>query len=111
VSIDLPATDPADVHNPHNAQELLDYLTELRRHRDALDLQMRRVIAYAREHVKPRPYRLADLAEAAGISISGVCTAYRPDDTAIVAPLLDVGGYLGCGCHGSQRDHTCTDND
>lgn len=22
-------------------------------------------------------------------------------------PLLDVGGYLACGCHGSQRDHTC----
>ena len=22
-------------------------------------------------------------------------------------PLLDSGGYLSCGCHGSQRDHTC----
>ncbi len=21
--------------------------------------------------------------------------------------LLDSGGYLSCGCHGSQRDHTC----
>ena len=21
--------------------------------------------------------------------------------------LLDTGGYLACGCHGSQRDHTC----
>ncbi len=36
----------------------------------------------------------------------------RADDTgsahdAVDAPLLDVGGYLACGCHGSQRDHTC----
>lgn len=104
-------TDPADVHDPHNAQQLLNYLTELRSHRDAIDRQMRRVIAYAREHVKPRPYRLADLAEASGYSISGVRTAYSPDDTAIVAPLLDVGGYLACGCHSSQREHTCNDND
>jgi hypothetical protein len=22
-------------------------------------------------------------------------------------PILDVGGYLPCGCHGTQRDHTC----
>jgi hypothetical protein len=38
------------------------------------------------------------------------------DDTvpyaeAIEVPLLDAGGYLACGCHGSQREHTCTDND
>ncbi|MDM4720363.1 hypothetical protein QTQ03_12550 [Micromonospora sp. WMMA1363] len=26
-------------------------------------------------------------------------------------PLLDVGGYLVCGCHGSQREHTCTSSD
>lgn len=29
-------------------------------------------------------------------------------DTATTdVPLLDVGGYLACGCHGSQREHTC----
>jgi hypothetical protein len=22
-------------------------------------------------------------------------------------PITDVGGYLSCGCHGTQRDHTC----
>ncbi|GGN74022.1 hypothetical protein GCM10010112_43740 [Actinoplanes lobatus] len=22
-------------------------------------------------------------------------------------PLIDVGGYLTCGCHGSQREHAC----
>ncbi|RZU49336.1 hypothetical protein EV385_1081 [Krasilnikovia cinnamomea] len=29
------------------------------------------------------------------------------DTAAADLPLLDVGGYLACGCHGSQRDHTC----
>jgi hypothetical protein len=28
-------------------------------------------------------------------------------DPAEAASLLDVGGYLPCGCHGSQREHTC----
>jgi hypothetical protein len=33
-------------------------------------------------------------------------------DTATAdVPLLDVGGYLACGCHGSQREHTCIAND
>ncbi len=98
---------PADMHDPHNAQQLLDYLSELRRQRDAIDQQMRQLIAYAREHVKPRPYRLVDLAQASGMSISGIRTAYNTDDTITADPLLDVGGYLTCGCHGSQREHTC----
>lgn len=25
------------------------------------------------------------------------------------ANIVDTGGYLPCGCHGSQKDHTCTD--
>jgi hypothetical protein len=29
------------------------------------------------------------------------------DDFDLDAPLLDSGGYLKCGCHGTQRDHTC----
>ncbi|WP_436523390.1 hypothetical protein [Actinoplanes sp. HUAS TT8] len=111
MTLDLSGTFPADIHDPHNAQQLLDYLTELRAQRDVIDCQMRRVVAYAREHVKPRPYPLADLAEASGLSISGVRTFYSPDDTALVAPLLDVGGYLACGCDGLQREHTCTNND
>jgi hypothetical protein len=105
----MPGIDPAQVHDPHNARQLLDCLAELRRQRDDIDRRMRQLIAYAREHVQPRPYRLADLAEASGLSISGVRTFYRPDDTDTVAPLLDVGGYLACGCLGSQREHTCTD--
>ena len=41
---------------------------------------IRLLLAYAREHVQPRPYRLADLADAAGMSISGVRTAYIQAD-------------------------------
>ena len=38
------------------------------------------------------------------------CLQCYPDDDPIEDPVLDVGGYLACGCHGSQREHTCTDN-
>lgn len=24
-------------------------------------------------------------------------------------PITDAGGYLSCGCHGSQREHSCKD--
>ncbi|GAA2603035.1 hypothetical protein GCM10010399_37320 [Dactylosporangium fulvum] len=29
------------------------------------------------------------------------------DDVDTTDPLTDVGGYLSCGCHGSQPEHTC----
>ena len=50
---------------------------------------LRTLIAYGREFVKPRPYRLADLAEAAGLSVSGVRTAYDHRDVTRVAELLE----------------------
>ena len=40
--------------------------------------EMRLLLAYAREFATPRPYRLVDLAEAAGMSVSGIRTAYTP---------------------------------
>jgi hypothetical protein len=46
------------------------------------DTDIRLMLAYARELATPRPYRLADLAEAAGISISGVRIAYTQADIA-----------------------------
>ena len=52
-----------------------------RHRRDQADRELRLLIAYAREVVTPRPYRLADVAEAAGMSISGVRTAYTTADT------------------------------
>ena len=49
---------------------------------------LRILIAYAREFVRPRPYWLIDLAQAAGMSISGVRTMYGDSDVIRVADLL-----------------------
>jgi hypothetical protein len=57
----------------------------------AAELEMRRLIAYAREFVRPRPYTLADLAEAAGMSISGIRTAYDDDEIDFVTSALGQG--------------------
>ena len=43
------------------------------------------LLAYAREFVGPRPYTLAELARFAGMSISGVRTAYSDTEVAEVA--------------------------
>lgn len=51
------------------------------------EARMRLLIAYGREFTRPRPYRLEDLARAAGMSISGIRTAYDDDGVAEVAKL------------------------
>lgn len=65
-------------------------LTCLVRARDrmlAAERDLRLLIAYAREFTEPRPYRLDDLARAAGMSISGVRTAYDDDEISQVAEI------------------------
>lgn len=64
---------------------LLTTLAGLRRQQHDLDAAIRRLLAYGREFTRPRPYRLADLADAAGMSISGVRTAYDADEVRQVA--------------------------
>ena len=59
---------------------VLAALRAARDRRDQADRDIRILLAYARELATPRPYRLADLAEATGTSISGVRTAYTPAD-------------------------------
>ena len=63
--------DPPEVSDP-----VLAALADARHRRDQADRDIRILLAYARELTRPRPYRLADLAEAAGLSISGVRAAY-----------------------------------
>jgi AraC-like DNA-binding protein len=53
----------------------------------AAEARMRLLVAYGREFIRPRPYRLEDLARAAGMSISGVRTAYDADEIAEVTRL------------------------
>jgi hypothetical protein len=72
---------------------LLVALIDARERKQRADRQIRLLLAYAREHVQPRPYRLADLAEAAGMSISGIRTAYTQADINQAARLT--GGTRG----------------
>lgn len=55
---------------------LLAALEEARARREAAENDTRNLLAYARELVTPRPYTLKALAEATGLSFSGVRTAY-----------------------------------
>jgi len=66
---------------------LLAALAGAAQRRQRADHQIRLLLAYAREHVQPRPYRLADLAQAAGMSISGIRTAYTQADIEHAARL------------------------
>jgi hypothetical protein len=59
---------------------VLAALRAARARRDQAERDIRILLAYARELATPRPYRLADLAEATGKSISGVRTAYSLAD-------------------------------
>jgi hypothetical protein len=77
---------------------LLTTLAGLRRQRHDLDAAMRRLLAYGREFTRPRPYRLADLADAAGMSISGVRTAYDAEE---IAQVADATGLKPAGSQAS----------
>jgi hypothetical protein len=65
-------------------------LTLVERARDrmlAAERDLRLLLAYAREFTEPRPYRLEDLARAAGMSISGIRTAYDEDEIGEVTAI------------------------
>jgi AraC-like DNA-binding protein len=68
-----------------DADPVLGEIAAARRQIDEAEHQLRLLLAYAREFVGPRPYTLADVAEAAGMSVSGVRTAYNDADIAEVA--------------------------
>lgn len=64
---------------------LLFALRTARRAKEQAEEEIRLLIAYGREFVQPRPYTLADLAGAAGMSVSGARTAYSHTDVDAVA--------------------------
>jgi hypothetical protein len=72
-----------------DADPLLSTLTDLRNRRLQLEADMRLLIAYGRCFTHPRPYKLIDLANAAGMSISGVRTAYDADEIGQAAEILE----------------------
>jgi hypothetical protein len=67
------------------ADPVLVTLTGLHRRQVELEATIRALLAYAREYAHPRPYTLVDLAHAAGMSFSGVRTAYHDEEIAEVA--------------------------
>lgn len=83
---------------------LLDELQRLRQSRNAIDHAIRVLIAYGREFTQPRPYTLAELAGAAGMSISGVRTAYNDKDINTVA---DVIGRPSRDCQSQHTQPAC----
>jgi glutathione S-transferase len=64
---------------------LIGALVHARQAKEEAEQQIRALLAYGREFVQPRPYTLGDLAGAAGLSISGVRTAYGHRDVDAVA--------------------------
>ena len=68
---------------------LLSTLARLRQERLRLEADMRLLIAYGRRFTHPRPYKLIDLANAAGMSISGVRTAYDEEEVDQAAGILN----------------------
>lgn len=67
---------------------LLSTLANLRAQRLRLEAGTRLLIAYARRFTHPRPYKLINLADAAGMSISGARIAYDDDEIDQLAELL-----------------------
>jgi hypothetical protein len=74
---------------------VLAALADARQRRDQASRDMRLLLAYAREIAAPRPYRLADLADATGMSVSGIRSAYTGSDVLAAWQLL--GGSPGPG--------------
>jgi hypothetical protein len=93
----LAAHDEASDEQRNTAQRLQDgwvhadqdplifALTRARRAKEEAEQRIRELLAYGREFIQPRPYTLGDLAAAAGMSISGVRTAYGHRDVNAVA--------------------------
>ena len=67
---------------------LLTTLASVRAQRLRLEADMRLLIAYGRCFTHPRPYKLIDLANAAGMSISAVRIAYDDEELSQLAELL-----------------------
>jgi hypothetical protein len=103
-----------------SGDQLLAALADARCRKEQADRDIRLLLAYARELTVPRPYRLADLAHAVGMSISGVRTAYTPDDTQQAISLITaaclpggewnipacVAALLATGQHACTHEHS-----
>jgi hypothetical protein len=67
---------------------LLIALSNARAAREAADRDIRRLLAYGREFHGDRPYKLEPLAQASGLTPSGVRTAYGSNEIDTVAHCI-----------------------
>lgn len=63
-----------------DADPLLGALADARARKERAEAEIRALVAYGREIVRPRSYTLTSLAEASGMSFSGVRTVYGEAD-------------------------------
>ena len=102
-----PARHLRPVNTPWQASDpVLAAIRDARHRRDQADREIRILLAYARELITPRPYRLADLAAATGMSVSGIRVAYSQEDIDAARRILraigtaqDAAQHLGDGDH------------
>ena len=71
-----------------DSDPLLSQIAVERARWEEAENNVRNLIAYAREFVKPHPYQLAELAQAANMSVAGVRIAYNRNHTSDVAQAL-----------------------
>lgn len=77
------------MESDYSDDPLLNAIREFVAARNEADETVRALIAYAREMAKSRRYRLSEIAEAAGMSISGVRNLYGPADVARAREMLE----------------------
>jgi hypothetical protein len=89
---------------------VLAALRAARARRDQADRDIRILLAYARELATPRPYRLADLAEATGKSVSGIRGAYTTSDVDSARRILhDISGAHDAAERSGDGSHDLRD--
>lgn len=76
--------------NPRKTSKdaVLNALADAQARRTQAIEEIRLLLAYARVFATPQPYSLGMLARVAGLSVSGVRTAYTTDDVQKVAAAL-----------------------
>lgn len=82
---------------------LLLSLERLRRQRNEIEQQMILLAAYMRESIKPRPYTLQRIADAAGLSVSGVRTFYSDEDIQILEERIRTAKQVVADDHCRRR--------
>jgi hypothetical protein len=58
-------------------------------------------------HGYPRPTSGGDLTALQTALFGFLYDLPADSDLTVDEPITDVGGYLSCGCHATQREHTC----